>query len=85
MWIVEHAAQRQDYICQAQSVNLFFTIPTATEKQEVHDVLYFQNNLFESIRFDEFLCRYSVKYNPLEISEDYYIPVLKQVEDDEDK
>ena len=37
MWIVEHAAQRQDYICQAQSVNLFFTIPTATEKQEVHD------------------------------------------------
>jgi len=37
MWIVEHAAQRQDYICQAQSVNLFFTIPTATESQEVHD------------------------------------------------
>ena len=37
MWIVEHAAQRQDYICQAQSVNLFFTIPTATETQEVHD------------------------------------------------
>ena len=37
LWIVEHAAKRQEFICQAQSVNLFFTIPTATEKQEVHD------------------------------------------------
>ena len=24
MWVVEHAAQRQEYICQGQSVNLFF-------------------------------------------------------------
>jgi len=37
MWLVEHASKRQEFICQAQSVNLFFTIPTATEKQEVHD------------------------------------------------
>jgi ribonucleoside-diphosphate reductase alpha chain len=37
MWIVEHASKRQEFICQAQSVNLFFTIPTATEPQEVHD------------------------------------------------
>ena len=37
IWIIEHAAKRQEYICQAQSVNLFFTIPTATEPQEVHD------------------------------------------------
>ena len=37
IWIIEHASKRQEFICQAQSVNLFFTIPTATEKQEVHD------------------------------------------------
>jgi ribonucleoside-diphosphate reductase alpha chain len=37
IWIIEHASKRQEFICQAQSVNLFFTIPTATEKQEIHD------------------------------------------------
>jgi len=37
IWIVEHAHQRQQYICQAQSVNLFFTLPKTTEDQEVHD------------------------------------------------
>jgi ribonucleoside-diphosphate reductase alpha chain len=37
IWIIEHAHQRQDYICQSQSVNLFFVPPKATEPQEVHD------------------------------------------------
>ncbi len=37
IWIVEHAYQRQQYICQAQSVNLFFTLPKTTEAQEIHD------------------------------------------------
>ncbi len=37
IWVVEHAHQRQQYICQAQSVNLFFTLPKATEDQQVHD------------------------------------------------
>ena len=37
IWIVEHAAKRQEFVCQAQSVNLFFTLPKATEPQEVHD------------------------------------------------
>ncbi len=37
IWIVEHAYQRQQYICQAQSVNLFFTLPKATEGQDTHD------------------------------------------------
>jgi ribonucleoside-diphosphate reductase alpha chain len=37
IWIVEHAAKRQEFICQSQSVNLFFTLPKATESQEVHD------------------------------------------------
>jgi len=37
IWIIEHAAKRQEFICQAQSVNLFFTLPKATESQEVHD------------------------------------------------
>jgi ribonucleoside-diphosphate reductase alpha chain len=37
IWIVEHAYKRQEFICQAQSVNLFFTLPKATEPQEVHD------------------------------------------------
>ena len=32
-----YAAKRQEFVCQAQSVNLFFTLPKATEPQEVHD------------------------------------------------
>ena len=35
--LVEHAKIRQEYICQSQSVNLFFVPPKATEKQDVHD------------------------------------------------
>ena len=37
IWIIEHAYQRQKYVCQAQSVNLFFEQPQATAPQEVHD------------------------------------------------
>ena len=37
IWIVEHAHMRQQYVCQSQSVNLFFVSPKATETQEVHD------------------------------------------------
>ena len=37
IWIIEHAYQRQQFVCQAQSVNLFFTLPKATEPQETHD------------------------------------------------
>ena len=37
MWIIEHAYQRQKYVCQAQSVNLFFNPPPATAPQEIHD------------------------------------------------
>ncbi len=37
IWIIEHAYQRQKYVCQAQSVNLFFNPPAATAPQEVHD------------------------------------------------
>ena len=37
IWIVEHAYKRQEFVCQSQSVNLFFTLPKATEPQEVHD------------------------------------------------
>jgi len=36
-WVIEHAYQRQKYVCQAQSVNLFFEPPPATAPQEVHD------------------------------------------------
>jgi ribonucleoside-diphosphate reductase alpha chain len=36
-WVIEHAYQRQKYICQAQSVNLFFEPPPATAPQEVHN------------------------------------------------
>ena len=28
---------RQQYVCQSQSVNLFFVPPKATEKQKIHD------------------------------------------------
>ena len=37
IYIVEHAHMRQAYVCQSQSVNLFFTMPKATESQAVHD------------------------------------------------
>ena len=37
IWIIEHALKRQEFICQSQSVNLFFVLPKATEPQEVHD------------------------------------------------
>tara|TARA_R110001606_G_scaffold217658_1_gene365505 strand:+ start:39 stop:1934 length:1896 start_codon:yes stop_codon:yes gene_type:complete len=37
LWIIEHALKRQEFICQSQSVNLFFILPKATEDQEVHD------------------------------------------------
>ena len=37
IYIVEHAHMRQEYVCQSQSVNLFFTMPKATESQSVHD------------------------------------------------
>lgn len=37
LWIIEHAHQRQEYICQSQSINLFFSFPKATEPQDVHD------------------------------------------------
>ena len=37
IYLVEHAHMRQEYICQSQSVNLFFNMPKATEPQEVHD------------------------------------------------
>ena len=35
-WIIEFAADRQQYICQSQSVNLFF--PADVSKQELHNV-----------------------------------------------
>lgn len=35
-WIVEHASQRQDLICQSQSVNLFF--PPDVNKADLHNV-----------------------------------------------
>ena len=35
-WIVEHASARQEYICQAQSVNLFF--PPDVSKGDLHNV-----------------------------------------------
>jgi ribonucleoside-diphosphate reductase alpha chain len=35
-WIVEHASTRQEYICQSQSVNLFF--PPDVNKGDLHNV-----------------------------------------------
>ena len=35
-WVIEHAADRQPYICQAQSLNVFF--PADVSKQELHNV-----------------------------------------------
>jgi len=35
-WVIDHAAERQPYICQGQSVNLFF--PAGTDKAYVNEV-----------------------------------------------
>ena len=37
LMIIEHAYNRKDYLCQSQSVNLFFEPPSATAPQEIHD------------------------------------------------
>ena len=37
IWIIEHASLRQKYICQSQSVNLFFKPPDQSASQETHD------------------------------------------------
>ena len=38
-WVVKHAADRQPFICQSQSLNLFF--PADVGKKELHDVHMF--------------------------------------------
>ena len=38
-WVVEHAADRSDYVCQAQSINLF--IPPNVHKRDLH-LLHYQ-------------------------------------------
>jgi ribonucleoside-diphosphate reductase alpha chain len=38
-WTVKHAADRQPFICQSQSLNLFF--PADVGKKELHDVHMF--------------------------------------------
>ena len=46
IWIIEHAKLRQEYVCQSQSVNVFFTFPPATAPQKVHDeYLEYVNNV----------------------------------------
>ena len=35
-WVVEHASMRQEYICQSQSVNLFF--PPDVNKADLHNI-----------------------------------------------
>ena len=37
IWVVEHAYKRQEFICQSQSVNLFFILPDSTQDQEQHN------------------------------------------------
>ncbi|MFT9188846.1 MAG: ribonucleoside-diphosphate reductase subunit alpha [Acetobacter orientalis] len=37
-WIVEHAADRQPFICQAQSINLF--LPADVHKRDLHQIHY---------------------------------------------
>ena len=37
IWIIEHAHKRQEFICQSQSINLFFVLPKATVEQNAHD------------------------------------------------
>ena len=36
MWLIDHAADRQKYICQSQSLNVFFA--SNVEKRVLHDI-----------------------------------------------
>ena len=46
IWIIEHAAMRQNYICQSQSVNLFFKPPPIQASQDIHnDFLQYLNDV----------------------------------------
>tara|TARA_R110000824_G_scaffold119766_1_gene274003 strand:- start:1876 stop:2946 length:1071 start_codon:yes stop_codon:yes gene_type:complete len=46
IWIIEHAHQRQKYICQSQSVNLFFKPPSIDSDQDTHnDFLQYLNDV----------------------------------------
>jgi ribonucleoside-diphosphate reductase alpha chain len=40
MWVVEHYASRQPYICQGQSLNLYWDDPSPKELHEVHMSIY---------------------------------------------
>ena len=46
IWVIEHAYQRQPYVCQSQSVNTFFEPPASSAPQETHDeYLEYVNNV----------------------------------------
>ena len=46
IWVIEHAHMRQQYVCQSQSVNLFFTLPKTTEEQDIHnDYMQYVNDV----------------------------------------
>ena len=51
VWVIEHAIKRQEFICQSQSVNLFFVLPKATEEQEVNDVHWYGSNKLKSMYY----------------------------------
>lgn len=39
MWLIEHAADRQPFICQSQSLNVF--VPSNVSKKTLHDIHFF--------------------------------------------
>jgi len=46
IWVIEHAYKRQEFVCQAQSVNLFFNLPSATAPQDTHtDYMQYINDV----------------------------------------
>jgi ribonucleoside-diphosphate reductase alpha chain len=46
IWVIEHAYNRQPYVCQSQSVNTFFEPPASSAPQETHDeYLEYVNNV----------------------------------------
>tara|TARA_R100001086_G_scaffold250107_1_gene193927 strand:- start:8242 stop:9687 length:1446 start_codon:yes stop_codon:yes gene_type:complete len=45
MWVIEHAAQRQEFICQGQSVNLFFRAPVDADPELLAKYSRYYNNV----------------------------------------
>ena len=82
IWVIEHAYKRQEFICQAQSVNLFFTLPKATESQKTHDEYMQYVNDVHWYGANKLKSLYYFRSNPARNAEDVNVKVPRIKLDD---